>query len=329
MKKYSSLVKKAQELYNIPTVKTYKKTVRGFDNLNLILTTSEAQKFVLRRYIWPSTSTNHLRERVKLKLLLEKHNFPCRRILPDKNNKYFFPHKTRFNGLYSYIDAENPSIGRIRRYGGKLSSLIAELHKITKDFKLKYNVADWNKPTKEVLEVYNRVKKEEFWGMQKKEILDKLIELEKEIENLALPRGLIHSDVSESNILINRSGQVFLIDFDNIHTNILIKDLCFPLESAFADYSRWTPKLQSNLKKILGTYNKIRKLEKLEKENLFKIIRHNLLSNAVWLIYEWDRGRIKRRRALRYAKRRILSYLFMEKEENNFRRVFLNPGSAK
>jgi Ser/Thr protein kinase RdoA (MazF antagonist) len=322
MRKYKHLVKEAQKRYNLNPVKSYRRTTRGFDNVNLILNTADNKQYLLRRFFWPETNLDHLKERLDLKILLREKYFLCRRILPDKDGKYFFYYNKRFNALYSYINARNPRINQIRKHAHKLSSLIGELHVYTKDFELKYNLIDWTQPSPDVLKTYNNIPQEYLWGMTKDEILEKLTHYTKKINALPLPRGLIHADVTENNILIDQLGNVYLIDFDNMHPDILIKDLCFPIESTFIDYKRWTPKLQEKIHQIIKAYDNKRKLLKIEKENLIDVIKHNLLQNAVWYVYEWQKGHKKQRRAMLLAKRRIQAYLFMEREMRNFLETF-------
>jgi Ser/Thr protein kinase RdoA (MazF antagonist) len=318
MRKYKFLVKEAQKLYDLPPIKSYRRTTRGFDNVNLILNTFDNNQYLLRRFFWPETNIEHLKERLKLKILLREKYFLCRRILPDKNGSFFFYYNKRYNALYSFIKAQNPSINQIKKHAVKLASLIGELHEITKDFELKHNVIDWTKPTSEVYKVYNNMHREFLWGMTKDEILEKLIHYTKKIETLPLPRGLIHADVTENNILIDKLGNVYLIDFDNIHPDILIKDLAFAIEIAFANYKKITPKLINHVREIIEAYDKKRTLLRIEKENLMDVVKQSLLLNTVWYIYEWQKGHKKTRRAMLLAKRRIETYLLLTTLNVNF-----------
>ena len=271
------------ENYTVGSLISFELMEKGQANTTYLFTTSKG-KYVCKLY-HNETSQDILNGSLKLKELRDN-NFPCIHIIPTKENSLISELKRKTSTIYEYIQGEhitNPAPKHLQ----EVAKTLARLHLLTK--------------SKEGAHKRELISKEDCLAQAKKR-LDKIKNKKLQSQRLEfftetlqqitdsqnLPRGIIHGDYSQENILFLDNNISAVIDFDASNQGPFILDL-----ASIIYFWAWflEPKRQLNLTKardVLREYQKVRKLTKSEKLYLYDALVLRTITYLSWNIDETD-----------------------------------------
>lgn len=277
-KKYLNNIIKEYDIGNLKSFKIYK---QGQAHTNIFLHTSKG-KFVLKRY--NKRSKNEILCELEILEHLNKFNFPCIKPLMTNSKKLYFMLENQFFIIYRYIEGElinKPNVTHMIQ----VARLLAEFHKISKNFKPKHH-------STKLFDNKNRLLKKVKMSLQKlnnKQIAEeRMAFFEKMINQVkfpkTLPKGITHGDYSQANILFKNNNVSVVLDFDGASYGYLVFDL-----ASLIYFWAWfkEPKRKLNLQKakfLLNEYQKIRSLSKVEKDCIYDALLFRTLIYLSWHI---------------------------------------------
>lgn len=94
-----------------------------------------------------------------------------------------------------------------------------------------------------------------------------------------LPIGLLHGDISSSNILITRNPGIVLLDFDHMQISYFLTDIARAL--IFFGFDSSGKPIPRNIKSFLSAYHTARPLQKGEVQNLQNHLKLSLINIAL------------------------------------------------
>ncbi len=103
----------------------------------------------------------------------------------------------------------------------------------------------------------------------------------------ALPKGLVHGDVFPDNTILEKdSGEVFVIDFEEVCYNVLVLDLAMTLAGcAFGADGEWRRDVAAA---VVAGYQSVRALEPAEVEALKTAFDYACYSVGFWRWRQWN-----------------------------------------
>jgi homoserine kinase type II len=264
----------AVEFFNLGKLLAYTLVKRGNINSNYIIKTSVG-KYILRVYKF-KTKKEILSELDLLNFLHSK-KFPC----PNPAGK-IYKEKNKLICCFKYIEGQDPKIIDSKTLQ-KIARLLANLHVLSKNYKTKY------KREGEGLSTIKRYLKNKGGDILKSEFKggkDFISYLKLELDKLHLdknvPAGVVHIDVKKENIIVDKNKNFNFIDFDNFYLDYFVMDI----GSALMWLCVEREKLNMNkIKMFLEAYESVRKMSKLEKDNLLESIKFCCLKQAFKYAY--------------------------------------------
>ena len=294
--------------YNIKSLKI-SPAVTGLYNRTFIVETVEG-KCVARIYASNRTKSQILFE-LKISDLLRKKGFPTPKIFLNTNNKQLtqatINNKQRNIIVMEFMPGRplrKTDVGMARALAKEQALMHQVLRKIKpRQFKFKV-LGLWFKWSKEEIE---KTKPELKKYMIEEEYLQAFYDVksrtEAKLKNLSrVPFAECHNDFFGNNIHIKNGKIVGILDFDNLTTSPLIFDVANTL-------MLWLFQVDhKHYKKIItqyvNTYNKYRKLSKLEQQLLPPLIevRNFAVTNSLYAQGLTKQGRVRIDKTLKFYK---------------------------
>lgn len=231
------------------------------------------------KYIMRASDFNNDFECKILKLLIQN-NINAPNILTK-----FKLHKKNIM-IYKYIEGEQPQ--RIDKDFLKLlSKEIIKLHNVKQQFKKK-EYQDNEESILKLNQYYNIAIKSKYLESD----VSLIKKLYKEVKNInfeKLPTCIIHSDLKEENILINKN-KIYLIDFGNTYIGNRLIDLIRVIMWFFIKKDNWDIEM---IKFFISYYfkNSIQILP-IEKENISLLIKYCILYNLLKDLYLYENSKL-------------------------------------
>ncbi len=281
-------VREILNYYDLELIGPLKPISAGMRNESLAVNTSEGLKF-LKRYKESLGETTIIQEHSILKHLAEK-EFPAVRLIPAKLGQtliHFKEHRYAFfeyiNGfrVYDYIFLPTTRQQFIASAGKLLGSLHRVLNYFAPDG---FNPDGFNPQTNrrwrdtewflnKIDDIRIRSSDKKFTRMKELSIFigesqnlgDSLVEIQKQLRPVNLPRQIIHKDFGPSNILFRKNEKPIVIDFEIARLDWRVVDLINGWEKFCNSKFGFS---QKKMKIFLDAYQKEVRLS----ENEFKYI---------------------------------------------------------
>ena len=277
--------------YDIGKYKLSKPFKKGTVQTNVCLETSNG-KYVFRYY--EIRTKAYAEFEVIILGYLKDRNYPCQRPIGNMDRDLVGVYKNKPYVILEYLEGNHrKSLG-----GLQIASIIGKLHKITIGYKpMYYESRDTYDPEccwRYVLDSSKKIK-------SKSEAKKRLDWLKDELDKLEypkdLPKGVCHCDVGYSNILYVGNKISAVLDFDDAAYINLVYDV-----SQLLYFWAWPDKGEFNFetaRKLLGEYEKQRKLIDIEKEHLYDALKMVIFMSIGWFVYE-DADFINERRKIEF-----------------------------
>jgi len=303
--KMKLLKKEAQNIcnqYGLGKVKEIKLIEGGLINDNFEIKTDQGQ-FIIRFLGHKFSEANKIKLKFEFSVLefLNKNKFPYKVPSPLKNRKRIYLSRLNRKNYWIYKKIKGNKVKILNREKFKeIPILLATYHKFVKKIKLEKVKKIYQN------EFFNlnwlKTKYSEMKRVKPKTKLDKLMSenleffsnILGEINKIKFNKNIIatHSDFHKGNMLFKDNKLIALLDFDNLETIPLIKDVASAIQNTcFKDN-----KLNKNTMRLfLREYEKINKLTKEEKDMIVPaIIREKCI------FFWWDYKEMKKRKDLKY-----------------------------
>lgn len=305
--------------YDLGKYKKARLLTTGKVQTNFILLTTKG-KFVFRYY--ENRSENSVLFESDLIKYLTENNYPCTTQLQNKEGKFVCNYKDKPFIIFKFIEGSHLKHPN-ENQKNELIKKIAELHKLTRNYKSEYTKFRLNYNIKNCLKLANRETKK----LNTKDAKEKLKWFKNEVLKLelpeALPKGICHCDSHFLNVLFKDGKFNALIYFDDANYTFLIYDLAF-LINPFIKSFKWNTwkkfEKQEDVfdfkktRKIVSEYMKYRKLNKTEKENLFDVFKLSIMFDCIWY---YERGN-----AYDFYEKRKIKYLNSLGRKKFYKMVF-------
>lgn len=184
---------------------------------------------------------------------LEKQNFTAPKLLKTRDGKNFQQLDKQFAYVLSYINGQIPEQNP-QNYA-RLGRLTARLHSL-KDYSIE-TAFDANAVIAEKLEENKR----HVIGAEYDALLRQLPDFSK------FPKSLIHTDIGTHNAIQKKSGEIVLIDWDDVGIGTRILDIGFPLICGFVN-TEFKFELE-NAKAYYSAYFNDIDITEVEKKHIF------------------------------------------------------------
>ena len=188
----------------------------GEVNVNLIVSAKEKKYFVK---IAVYRNDNDARFQVELNEYLHQKKFSLPKLLRTKTGKFFVYFKKKPVFVYEFIEGKNINLNDARNRRLVLADII-KMQKLLKDFKPKHLF----------VKHVNEIEHERKWlkRINKKYLFKPWDEMEAELGTInysELREQVIHGDLQSQNILIDKKGKLWFIDFDEARLDYLLYDV--------------------------------------------------------------------------------------------------------
>ena len=252
---------------------TYRRISIGNINTNYYVKTDKGE-FVLRFY--SQKTLKEIREEHRLLRFLHKNHFPTPVPVKDQILRY----KGRWVGAFEYVRGKH--LRKLYKHDLKeIAQTTAILHSLTRRYEFGNIGEDIGMIRKSL-------------SKKKKELIDSGFNnaksfcsfLRSELENIRfptnLPKGVVHVDIKDENVIFYKHHFETLLDFDNAYRDHLVVDIGSCLLWWCTD-AEGLDKSRANL--FIHEYQKKRKMGVKEKSNINKALLFNALKQAFKYAY--------------------------------------------
>ena len=275
MSVYTRLTKEELEYllneYDIGDLTDVEGINEGITNSNFYLQTTKS-KYILTIFEEPNLNLDYA---IKLMELLSRHQIPCPKPFKSKNKESIKKIQDKPVAIFSLLPGKTlseitPSLNMCDQIG----EVIAKIHVHASEFNENYSGSrdlDWFNKTYRKLHSKLDEKDRDIIGKE-------LLNLSKK-DFQKLPSGVIHSDLFRDNTLFANDKLTGVIDFYYACNGYLLYDLAIIINDWCLNEDK-TINIERQ-KRIIKSYNKIRKIEQIEKEFWPEVLKHAAL--RFWL----------------------------------------------
>jgi len=165
-----------------------------------------------------------VKREIELLLFLRKHGFPCPQPLPDRKGRYYREVGGKCLSVYRYVDGhlvrpDRLALAQIENVG----RVLADLHSIGKNYK---KCIDNRFSYERVADLYVEVRQRlpTYFRRIVRTLDDEIDYLQHYLEN-KLPKGIIHGDLFNDNLIFKGDKIVAVLDFEAASRGKFIFDL--------------------------------------------------------------------------------------------------------
>lgn len=249
--------------YDIGELVSFRRFKKGQANTNYLLNTYKG-KYVCK--IYNNKSKEEVLFGIGILNTLRKNNFPCIKFVSSKSNGFVQSIKNKPSIIYEFVEGRQVNKPNVSQFL-LVARTMAKLHNIKLGFNknsfsikenTKSNCLEFAKESVKDLEDFDVAKKR----------LACFAKFTRSISDIkGVPKGIIHGDFSQENILFSGDEISAVIDFDGNLAGPFVFDI-----ASLIYFWAWfkEPKRKLNIKKarsLLDEYQRVRKLN--EKEKLF------------------------------------------------------------
>ncbi|MCP4440640.1 MAG: homoserine kinase [Aureispira sp.] len=264
-------IKKVLDRYDHGDVLSVERMSKGFANINYKVVC--VQQTVLFKNYFDNNPTQ-INYEIKVLQKLKKSGIPCATPLSNSNGKYLEKTDKGIVILYEFIEGEEPELNT--NNVAEIAKAMAQMHNIqdleelvhTNQYSLDFGL--------QVLAQYPH-KKEEFpeicsYVESEMKHLDEAIKI-------PLPKGIVHCDIFTDNTLFRNGKLLAILDFETVCTDHCLIDI----GTAVNGFCYVNNELDTQLLEVLlEHYQKVRRLELLEKELVYYYIRWGIYTIVSW-----------------------------------------------
>lgn len=221
---------------------------------NVTILNAVEGKFVYKVADEWKTKNALVRDLLAFDLLLQQNFKHIPNLLKTKNGESFAEADSRFIYILEYVGNKNPE-PTVETYA-KLGQITAQLHQI-QNYQHKTDFHPGPIIAKNLISISD--------GLPFKEDYLQLVRSLPSFDNL--PKTLIHTDISTCNAIEKESGDLILIDWDDVGMGIRLLDIAFPLIQQFI--SEDGDFFEEQMNAFYGAYFSNIKITYMEMEKLF------------------------------------------------------------
>lgn len=270
-KPIKSELKRITDNYRLK-LNTFQAIEEGSSNSNYFLSTDQGQYVLTIFEISPSEA-----QKISLILcLLEQYNYPAPKLILSSNGKKLTEYQNKKVMMKQYISGRTLTelnTEQIRQIGG----FLAKLHQIPPPEYLPRQHAYLKDTYPKILE-QNQDQEYKEWAKSRVDIL--FGNLDK-----SLPTGFIHGDLFADNVLIENGKFKAVLDFEDAGYNLLIFDIGMAVVGLCGEDSRIR---LEKVRALVSGYQKIRNLEKNEKQSLLTCIELAAVLTSAWRFWKYN-----------------------------------------
>ena len=243
----------------------------GWANSNYLLELEDGERLVLK--IWDERSPKEVNRLNSHLELIASHGVPTPVPLLLEGGNRMVEVDGRAWMLLPFVDA--PWLAGDRSSMKHLGELMARLHSIPDDGTF---ISEYTMGTDVWPELFERAEAENTWSPFLRELEAELARLPTVLP-AGLPRGIIHGDLFEDNVLASDGEVKAVLDFEDVCINVLASDLVVAFigcgwEDGAPVEERWTA--------LLEGYESVRQLSEIERGALPELYYYATLSVAAW-----------------------------------------------
>lgn len=265
--------------YDIGKLVSFKHVKKGFANRVFYIKTTQGE-YILKIAV-RNNPNNRFKYEVDLLEHLKGRGLPVPKIIRSKKNKLFLRYQGHGAFIYEYLPGK-----QLEKFSSvmfrEIGTTVAKIHLTT---------AKFESPVKrmELYNVYPALFKRQVALSRKtkdKKILGAIDYFEQELPKYFLPKflpqGAMHIDVKPENTLFKNGHLSGLVDFDNSYNGPLVFDLAHTLMWFCARKGNFD---FAKTKIVYDAYNRVRHLNKAERDNMSRALHYSCLSHSFIDVY--------------------------------------------
>lgn len=272
---------------------------QGFMNYMYLIKTNQGT-FILRI----SKNTKSRRDLLfEIELLNSLHNLPVPKYIKDKRGRYINQFEGHYYSIYEYLKGTMPAqlTPRLRQ---EIAFFLAQFHNQTKHFNTHQQRFAWYTFTNRRANKFEKCMLPKLRNYKDEIRYLKSMVLKNRLPN-SLPRGPIHVDIRRENSLTVSDRLTGIVDFDNCQIGPYILDLAMAIiwictRDNGLDYRM--------VHEFVCDYEKHRRLNKLETQNLFRAITYAYASQVFVNHYVYVKGLVTKEH-FQFGRRTFLTAL--------------------
>ena len=278
------------------------------------IVSSKKEKYVFRVYSFGWHSTLEIAEELRFLTLLKDKGLSVSFPIQDKNEDFIqtlaAPEGTRYGVLFSFaIGNKKPVVSPTLHF--KIGAMMGRMHEVAKNLSLEriiYNEYHLiNLPYQRIQSFLSDNSKESQWLTQ---IKTKLIKEFANFDHTQLRKGVVHLDIWQDNLVIDKAENITLFDFDFCGNGWLCIDLAYyQLQLYLIEKDKMVRKEKWN--SFLAGYESVAKISGEEKRILPFIgvaLYFFYLGNMCYRYENWSNFFVTETYVRQYIERRIKWY---------------------
>jgi len=252
----------------------------GSVNSNYLIETTKG-KFLLR--VDEVKSESEVRREIDLLAFLRKHGFPCPHPMQDRTGRYYRDYEGKCVSLYKYNEGRVPIVARLRP--SQLETIgraLGELHVIGKGYK---KGIDNRFSYDRVADLYAQVRDRlpSYFKRIVRTLDDEVDYLQGYLEN-KLPKGVIHGDLFDDNVIFKGDKVVAMLDFEAACRGKFVFDLATAVNALCFDGESYQLK---RFEALIAGYESLRALSLAEWDAFPNELRFSALRFTITRLHDF------------------------------------------
>lgn len=272
--------------FKLGNIIKYNQILEGYEDYNIKLTTTKGvflikmfSQFKSFRHV--KDNVTGLKEFYSMGMLIPK-------LIPHNKDQYLFHYEENelmalicvmefFNGKSFFKNKKEPTIEQLRL----MIKNIATLHKSNFQPNGIYDI--WT--ADHLVDEY--VKKSRFLTKQEKNLIGPVVKKLKKLDLSKCTNATIHKDIQRSNVLVNKNGEIRIIDFSVMDYGPIVLELAIFIALFAINPWKDTPKIaKEKYALVINEYQKYRKLNSYELSTIPTLVLATYGANTLPARYE-------------------------------------------
>ncbi|PIN88742.1 hypothetical protein COU61_03655 [Candidatus Pacearchaeota archaeon CG10_big_fil_rev_8_21_14_0_10_35_13] len=249
--------------------------------------------------IFEETADKDIRYQQRIEQYLQEKGLPTPRTLKNKQGRKINEYKKKTLIVQECINGRKPRRKEItEELAREIGTVTGKIDRELQALRIGYRP----KPKKEHQFIDRRMRKKEIEYVKKEE---KLMSEMKKINRKKLRKGIIHADITRSNMLISRGKLKAVIDWGDSCEDYIAQEMAVTIAQSFIRRGRV---IKSKIRAYLKGYNKEMPMNDEEKKAVYYFAKKRMIGASAWFLEQARRHEDKKEELLEWTKEMMENY---------------------